>query len=257
MTKIIAIASGKGGVGKTTLTTNLAASLANKGKKVIVVDANLSAPNLAIHLGIPTASLITLNDVIKHNVYITHALYKHSSGFYVVPADLDEIERNYGGLKKALKQLLGNADVVILDAAPGINKEVEAAVRIADEVLLITTPDEASLRNVMLLKRYIDNIGKKIAGVVVNQARNVHYELSDREIEERLGVKVLGRVRYHRKFRESIALGVPFVDIAKGTEQQMVIDKISQTILDGQERNLSLLEKVVAFLNRDIVIWSE
>jgi len=130
-------------------------------------------------------------------------------------------------------------------------------VKVADEVLLVTTPDEASLRNVMLLKRYVEDIGKKITGVVVNQAKNVHYELTDKEIETRLGVKVLGRIRYHRKFRESVALGVPFVNIAKGTEQQMLIDKISQTIIDGQERNLSLLEKVVAFLNRDIVIWSE
>ncbi len=258
MTKIIAIASGKGGVGKTTLTTNLAASLANDGKKVVVVDANLSAPNLAVHLGIPTASLVTLNDVLKHNAFITHALYRHPSGFYVVPADLDEIERNYGGLKRALKQLLGNADIVILDAAPGVNKEVEAAVKMADEVLLVTTPDEASLRNVMLLKRRIDELGKDIAGVVVNQAKNVHYELTDKEIEERLGVRVLGRIRYHRKFRESIALGVPFVNLAKGTEQQILLDKISKVISNEEEKvKMNFLEKLVSFLNRDIVIWSE
>ena len=64
MTKIISVLSGKGGVGKTTMITNLATALANKGKKVIVIDANVTAPNLAIHLGIPTASLITLNDVL-------------------------------------------------------------------------------------------------------------------------------------------------------------------------------------------------
>ncbi len=257
MTKIIAIASGKGGVGKTTLTTNLAASLANQGKKVVVVDANLSAPNLAIHLGIPTVSLITLNDVMKHNAYITHALYKHPSGFYIVPADLDEIEHNYGGLKHALRQLLGNADIVILDAAPGVNKEVDAAVKVADEVLLVVTPDEASLRNAILLKRHIDELGKSVTGVVVNQAKNVHYELSDKEVEERLGVKVLGRIRYHRKFRESIAVGMPFVDIARGTEQQMIIENIAKAIAEGKHENLSLWQKFVAFLNRDIVIWSE
>ena len=257
MTKIITIVSGKGGVGKTTLTTNLAASLAEKGKKVTIIDGNVTAPNLAAHLGIPTASLITLNDVIKNNAYITHALYKHVSGFYVIPAALDEIEKDLGGLKKHLKSLLGNMDVIIVDAAPGVNKEVESAVSIADEVLLVVTPDEPSLRNAMLVKRFVEEKGRKIAGVVVNQVRGVHYELTPQEIEERLDARVLGVVKSHRRFKESITLGRPFVHIARGTEQQLVLSKIADSILTGEKHERSLFEKVKAFLNKDIVIWSE
>lgn len=257
MTKIISIVSGKGGVGKTTLTTNLAASLAEKGKKVVVIDGNVSAPNLAVHLGIPTASLITLNDVIKNDAYITHALYKHVSGFYVIPAALDEIENDLGGLKKHLKSLLGNMDVIIIDSAPGVNKEVESAISISDEVLLVLTPDEPALRNAMLVKRFIEEKGKKITGAVINQVRGVHYELSSKEIETRLGVQVLGVVKNHRRFKESIMLGRPFVSIARGTEQQLVLSKIADSILTGEKQELTFFEKMKAFLNKDIVIWSE
>lgn len=258
MTKVIAIASGKGGVGKTTLTINLAASLVNQGKRVIIVDTNLTAPNLALHLGIPAASIVTLNDVIRNEAYITHALYKHRAGFYVVPANVDEIEHNMGGFKNALKPLLGMADVIFLDVAPGVNKEVETALKVADEIVLVTTPDEPSLRNVMLLNRFAKDMDKPIAGVVVNQAKNVHYELSDNEIADKLGCKVLGRIRYHRKFRESIVIGMPFVNIAKGTEQQMLINKIANALAESKPpEGLSFLEKVKAFLNKDIVLWSE
>ncbi len=258
MTKVIAIASGKGGVGKTTLTTNLASALVNQGKRVIIIDTNLTAPNLALHLGIPAASIVTLNDVIRNEAYITHALYKHRAGFYVVPANVDEIEHNMGGFKKALKPLLGMADVILLDVAPGVNKEVETALKVADEVVLVTTPDEPSLRNALLLKRFAEDLDKPIAGVVVNQAKNVHYELTDEEIEKRLGCKVLGRIRYHRKFKESIVLGIPFVNIAKGTEQQMLISKIANALIESKTpEKLSILERIKAFLNRDIVLWSE
>ena len=258
MTKVIAIASGKGGVGKTTLTVNLATALVSQGKKTIVVDANLSAPNLAIHLGIPSASIVTLNDVVRNEAYITHALYRHRLGFYVIPANVEEIETNMGGFKKAIKPLLGMADIILLDSAPGVSKEVETVLKVADEVLLVTSPDEASLRNVMLLKRYADDLNTSIKGVIVNQAKNVHYELKNEEIESMLGVKVLGRIRYHRKFRESIATGIPFVKLAKGTEQEMIIKNIAHSIAhDVDVPELTALQKVKAFLNKDIVLWSE
>jgi len=193
MTKIISVLSGKGGVGKTTMITNLAASLSEKGKKVIVIDANVTAPNLAIHLGVPTASLITLNDVLKNDAYITHAMYLHKSGFYVIPASIDEIETELGGFKENIGKLLGNADVVLIDSAPGINAEVDASIDVADEVLLVMTPDEPSLRNAMITKRHVEDLGKEVMGVIVNQTRGSKHELSTPYIEEMIDARVLGR----------------------------------------------------------------
>ena len=83
MTRIITVASGKGGVGKTTLVSNLATALANFKKSVIAVDGNLTTPNLGLHLGIPLYP-VTLQDVLNGHSSLNEALYYHPAGFTVL-----------------------------------------------------------------------------------------------------------------------------------------------------------------------------
>src|SRR3989338_11517016 len=119
MTRIIAIVSGKCGVGKTTLVANLGAALAGMGKDVIVLDANLTTPNLGIHLGVPLFP-VTLHDVLKGRAHIRDAIYDHESGLRVVPAgislrDLRGVDAK--DLPTALLDLLGHADIILVDGA--------------------------------------------------------------------------------------------------------------------------------------------
>src|SRR3989338_9089200 len=85
MTKFIVIASSKGGVGKTTTAINLGTALTSFGRDVIVVDANLSAPNVSLYIGAPQVP-ITLQDVLERNKKITDALYMHANGLKIIPA---------------------------------------------------------------------------------------------------------------------------------------------------------------------------
>jgi len=78
MARVIAIISGKGGVGKTTTAVNLGAALNKFDKEVIVVDANLSTPNIGIHLGAPMVP-VTLNHILRGKANIEDAIYEHSS----------------------------------------------------------------------------------------------------------------------------------------------------------------------------------
>ena len=78
MTEIISIISGKGGVGKTTLVSNLAVSLTKTNAKVLVIDGNVTGANLGIHLGVPSVYPVSLNDVLNKNAFITQAIYRHS-----------------------------------------------------------------------------------------------------------------------------------------------------------------------------------
>ena len=87
MTKIITITSGKGGVGKTTTAINLAAALNSFGKEVILVDANLSTPNVGLHFGAPIVP-ITLNHVLNGKAEIADAIYEHASGTKIMPSSL-------------------------------------------------------------------------------------------------------------------------------------------------------------------------
>ena len=87
MAKAYAIISGKGGVGKTTTTINIGTSFNQMGEDVIIVDANLTTPNVVIHLGAPIVP-ITLNHVLDGRAKPEDAIYEHESGTKIMPASL-------------------------------------------------------------------------------------------------------------------------------------------------------------------------
>ena len=85
--KIITVTSGKGGVGKTTTAINLGAALNSFGKEVIIVDANLTTPNVGLHLGAPIVP-VNLNHVMQGKAKVTDAIYEHESGTKIIPSSL-------------------------------------------------------------------------------------------------------------------------------------------------------------------------
>src|SRR3989338_6323163 len=115
MTKLITITSGKGGVGKTTTAINLGAALNGFGKEVIVVDANLTTPNVGLHLGAPIVP-VSLNHVLSGRAKIDDAIYEHESGTKIVPGSLSARELrkwNNGKLNGIGKKLKRMSDYVI------------------------------------------------------------------------------------------------------------------------------------------------
>jgi len=87
MKKIIVITSGKGGVGKTTTAINLAAAINHFGKDVLVIDGNLTTPNIGIHLNSPEVP-ISLNQVLMKKAEAFEAVYEHESGLKIMPSSL-------------------------------------------------------------------------------------------------------------------------------------------------------------------------
>ena len=102
MARIIVITSGKGGVGKTTTAINLAAAINHFGQDVLVIDGNLSTPNIGIHLNSPEVP-INLNHVLKNKAEVFEAVYEHDSGIKIIPASLSVKE-----LKKTKSEKLKN-----------------------------------------------------------------------------------------------------------------------------------------------------
>ena len=106
MTRVIVCAGGKGGTGKTTTSINLGAALNYFGKRVTIIDANLTTPNVGLHLGVPIVP-VTLHDVLKGRSDISEAVYLHKSGTRVVPASiaLNDLKRlDITKLDKAIKE---------------------------------------------------------------------------------------------------------------------------------------------------------
>ena len=213
MTRIIAVLSAKGGVGKTTTTSNIGAALADRGKSIIVMDGNITTPNLSIHLGIPLAP-ITLHDVLKGNANIKHAIYRHESGLRVIPASL-----SVGALKGlnmdkmagALLNLLGNAEIILIDGAAGLGREATAIMELADEMILVTNPDMPSLTDALKAVKVAEQMGTKVIGVVVNRFKGEAHEVSISEIRDMLEVPVIAVIPEDRAVPRSIAAKMPVV----------------------------------------------
>ncbi len=156
MTRYILVSSGKGGTGKTTSAINLGIALNNFNKNVVVVDANLTTPNIGLYLGVPVVP-ITLHDVMLNKEEINDAVYLHRSGTKVIPGSisLDSIEKIKPNLLKTKLKKIQDADFVIIDSAAGFGKESLAALDASEEVLIITNPELPAVTDALKNSRSI------------------------------------------------------------------------------------------------------
>ena len=214
MTRIIAVASGKGGAGKTSITANLGASLAHMGYEVIVLDGNLTTPNLGMHFGIalyPT----TLHDVLKGKADIKSAMYKHKSGLTVIPAgislnDLRGVDAR--DLPNAMLDLLGLADIVLVDVAAGLGREALSAIESSDEMIVVTNPELPTVTDALKAVKLAQKVGTKVTGVVLNRVNGHKYEMSIKDVKTMLeGVDIIGQVPNDDAFAQSIKNKNPVV----------------------------------------------
>jgi flagellar biosynthesis protein FlhG len=150
----IAVVSGKGGVGKTVITANLAAALSSGGHRVLIVDADLGLANLDVILGI--APQFTIQDVLQGNQTLDKVLLSTKKGFDLLPAGsgLPEGTKLTPTLSKGLESLLSSLDhrydVILFDAGAGIGDVVMFFANLADEILLVVTPEPTSLMETTL-----------------------------------------------------------------------------------------------------------
>ncbi|MBW6461685.1 MAG: cell division ATPase MinD [DPANN group archaeon] len=249
MTEIISIISGKGGVGKTTLVSNLAVALTKIKAKVLVIDGNVTGANLGIHLGVPSVYPISLNDVLNKDAFITQAIYRHSSGFNIIPASLNSLGANSAMLKHILYDILGDYDFILIDAAAGVNKEMTSAIEASDSCIIITNPELPALSNALLAKKVANTHNIPIKGVVINKTTNDKYEVQIKDITEFLELPIIGTINDHRKVRESIAIGKPILEHKPHNSSSYSIRCISHKItgLDAPKR--TVMDSMKGFLD--------
>jgi len=211
MTKTIGVISIKGGVGKTTVTTNLGAVLANVfNKKVLIVDANFSAPNLGLHLGVVKPEKHTVHDVVLGKVKPEKATYVHDSGFHFMPGSLVASGKvDVFALKKKLRDFKKQYDVVLLDSSPTLNSEILATMVASDELLVVTSPDYPTLSCTIRAIKLAKQKHTPITGLVLNKKRNKSFELSLEDVEELSNVPVLAVLPDTNKVLEALANATP------------------------------------------------
>src|SRR3989338_1395342 len=153
MTSIV-FASGKGGVGKSSIALNLGLLLSKSGKKTVVVDADISMGNLGLLLGVERTP-ITLNHVLAGENDILDAIYEGPLGLKYIPAQLSTeklSKADYAKLHQAILKLEKTFDFVLLDAAPGWMQDAKAAMDSVSDAVFILNNEPTSLAEVLNAK---------------------------------------------------------------------------------------------------------
>lgn len=162
MGQIIMLASGKGGVGKSTLSAALGVSFARRGLRCLVLDADVGLRSLDLMFGMQDQVLYELSDCIKHRCSLDDALvpHKHYPSLHLMVAGQNVRAKDFDkkDLARILKTLGNRYDMIIIDAPAGIGRGIRNFIGIADRFVLVATADEVCLRDT-----------EKIAGILMDQ----------------------------------------------------------------------------------------
>ncbi|MBI3412669.1 MAG: AAA family ATPase [Candidatus Aenigmarchaeota archaeon] len=252
MTRLICVASGKGGVGKTTVVSNLASAITKLDKKVMVIDGNVTTPNIGFHLNMPLTPT-TLHDVMRGKARIRDAIYRHETGFYVLPAGIsfDEMKGvDTARLSEVVANLNGTMDMIIVDSAAGLGREAQSAMDATNEMILVTNPDLPSVADALKTIKIAHGKGKQITAVVLNRIRNHKHEMTKEEVEEMLSAPVAAEIPEDLGIPISIALRKPIVQTNPRSPAAEEITKLAHALvgLQYQKRNFGLISRIFGFI---------
>ncbi len=211
MGRLISVASGKGGVGKTTVTANLGAALAKLGNKTLIIDADIAMANLGLYFSLHSAP-ITLHDVLIEDIDIHDAMYDGPFGLKIVPSGLTfnaYRKADPDKLKSAIAPLADEFDFVLVDVPAGVDAAARSAMASTKEMILVVTPDPASLIDATKARIAAEQLGVHPIGAIVNMRRGEKWEAPRKKIEEFLELRVLGEIPEDPEVRKTLQLKRP------------------------------------------------
>lgn len=246
-TKIITVTSGKGGVGKSNFVVNLAISLQNKGKKVLIFDADLGMGNDDVLMGLYPKNNIF--DIIYSNLEIKDVIIEGTNGVSLIPAGsalskAQELEESEKRLFLEKLESLDEYDYILMDTGAGVNKDVLSFIAASEELIIITTPEPTSLTDGYSLIKATDHFKlKSKAKIIVNKAFTKEegeetYNKFDRAVRRFLNIEIeyLGCILEDRKLVQSVRQQKPFIILYPNCDAARDIESIAMKLM-GQEMN--------------------
>lgn len=244
MGKTIGIIAVKGGVGKTSVAMSLAADLvASHGKKVLLVDANYSAPTVGIHLNLDD-SRATIHDVLAGKSRVSSAI-QQQHGFDIIPGStgIQQVAHPLK-LKDKLTAIKSAYDFIILDGSPNMNEEILSTILASDVLFMVSTPDAPTLSCSVRAARFASQRGKSVAGIIVNKIRDPRYELALDEIETATGIPVVARIIDENVHVRALAAQMPVSLAYRRSRFSREIRRIGD-VLTGEQIRPSFLRRLL------------
>ena len=245
--RIIAVTSGKGGVGKSNLTVNLALAFLAEGKKTLVIDADLGMANVDVLLG--TSSKYNLLHLLDEDVVLDDVILKGPYGLRYIsggsgmeqageftPAERDLLEEKLTGCGEL-------ADVILIDTGAGIGRNVLDFILAADEVILVTTPEPTAMTDAYaVMKAYSMYAAKPNMRLVVNR---VYDEAESLEVAEKLKktaerflhmeIQSLGAIYEDRNMIQAVRRQKPILEAYPDSLAAKCIKAVARAILYGEK----------------------
>lgn len=249
MGKIIGVVSLKGGVGKTSVTAALGDALAGFGKKVLLVDGNLSAPNLGLHFNIVNPEF-SLHHILDRTAKLDDAIHNVYGTLDVIPASLfDKLKTSTPlKLKDRISFLKEKYDVIIIDSSPALDDETLGVILASDEVLVVSTPDYPTLSNTLKAVRLAKQRGVPISGIILNKVYKEDFELTLKDIEDVVEVPVMAVIPHDVRVLKALSEFVPQTKYSPNSKGSDEIKRLA-SVLIGEKYNPSGFRRLFMWMN--------
>jgi Mrp family chromosome partitioning ATPase len=249
---VILVLSGKGGVGKSTVSVNLAFALAAHGYKVGLMDLDIHGPNIPKMLGLEGQRLTILGNMIEP-IKVTGNLAVISMAFLLPDSSTPVIWR--GPMKMtAISQFLsevdwGSLDFLVVDLPPGTGDEALSIIQLAPNVrgaVIVTTPQDVATMDAMKAAKFVEKLGIPVIGIVENMSGLVCPHCKEeidifgsgggRKIAGELGVRFLGSIPVDPELRKAGDEGRPFIIRSKDSPTWKAVDKVMEELVSEVEK---------------------
>ncbi|XGV97389.1 MAG: septum site-determining protein MinD [Leptolyngbya sp. BL-A-14] len=267
MSRIIVVTSGKGGVGKTTTTANLSMTLARRGRKVAVVDADFGLRNLDLLLGLENRVVYTAVDVLSGQCRLEQALVKdkRQPNLVLLPAAQNRTKDavNPDQMKQLVMALAQSYEYVFVDCPAGIEMGFQNAIAAAREAVIVTTPEIAAVRDADRVVGLLEANNIKKIQLVVNRIRPAMVQANDmmsvEDVQEILAIPLIGVVPDDERVIVSTNKGEPLVLSETPSLAGSAFDNIARRLegekvefLDLNNTNDGFFTKLRKVLNKKI-----
>lgn len=258
MTRIIVTTSGKGGVGKTTVTANLGMALARLGRSVVLVDADFGLRNLDLLLGLENRVVYTAIEVVTGECRLEQALVKdkREPKLVLLPAaqNRNKEAMSPDQMKQLVEGLTKQYEYIIIDSPAGIEMGFKNAIAPAQEALIVTTPEIAAVRDADRVVGLLEAQGVKQIQLIVNRLRPVMVQANDmmsvQDVQELLAIGLIGVVPEDERVIVSTNRGEPLVLAEDPSMAGKAFDNIARRLEGEKVEFLDLHPVQESFLSR-------
>lgn len=258
MSRIIVVTSGKGGVGKTTVTSNLGMAIARLGRRVALVDADFGLRNLDLLLGLENRVVYTAIDVLAGQCRLDQALVKdkRQEGLVLLPAAQSRTKESIspGHMKKLVAALAEKFDYVIIDSPAGIEMGFQNAIAAAKEALIVTTPEIAAVRDADRVVGLLEAHSLKRIHLIINRLKprmvQADQMMSVQDVQEILAIPLIGVIPDDERVIISSNRGEPLVLAEQVSLPGTAVNNIARRLEGEQVPFLDLMAEHDSLINR-------